>query len=102
VSARVALCRELDIPNVGVPRAFPFSTSDGTLPAARRRNHRPEGLHLQRERQRALVLMDTPLIPGLNVRVINEMTSESAECFVTSLREKAGKAIRGIGFFNPN
>src|SRR2546430_12954243 len=36
----------------------------------------------------ALVLMDTPLIPGQNVRVINEMTSESADCFVTSLREK--------------
>jgi len=67
---------------------FPSDTSDGTLSAARRRNHRPEGLHLQRERQRALVLMDTPLIPGQNVRVINEMTSESAECFVTSLREK--------------
>jgi len=50
----------------------------------------------------ALVLMDTPLIPGQNVRVINEMTSESAECFVTSLREKRERRFVGIGFFNPN
>ncbi len=53
----------------------------------------------------ALVLMDimdTPLIPGQNVRVINEMTSESADCFVTSLREKRERRFVGIAFFNPN
>ncbi|PYU75824.1 MAG: hypothetical protein DMG49_02420 [Acidobacteria bacterium] len=50
----------------------------------------------------ALVLMDTPLIPGQNVRVINQMTSESAECFVTSLREKRERRFVGIGFANPN
>src|SRR5260370_7781778 len=50
----------------------------------------------------ALVLMDTPLIPGQNVRVINEMTSESTECFVTSLREKRERRFVGIGFANPN
>src|SRR5690242_1601298 len=36
----------------------------------------------------ALLLMDTPLIPGQSVRIFNEMTAESAECHVTSLREK--------------
>ena len=50
----------------------------------------------------ALVLMDTPLIPGQKVRVINQMTSESAECFVTSLREKRERRFVGIGFANPN
>jgi len=50
----------------------------------------------------ALVLIDTPLIPGQNVRVINEMTSESADCFVTSLREKRERRFVGIAFFNPN
>jgi hypothetical protein len=50
----------------------------------------------------ALLLMDTPLIPGHNVRIINEMTSESAECFVTSLREKRDRRFVGIGFATPN
>jgi len=50
----------------------------------------------------ALLLMDTPLFPGQSVRVINEMTSESAECFVTSLREKRERRFVGIGFSNPN
>src|ERR1700674_1847986 len=49
----------------------------------------------------ALVLMDTPLIPGQNIRVINEMTSESTECFVTSLREKRERRFVGIGLTNP-
>src|ERR1700674_388745 len=43
--------------------SFPSDTSDGTVPAARRRNHRPEGLHLQRERQRGLGAYGYPLDP---------------------------------------
>src|SRR5260370_25318887 len=31
---------------------FPSDPFDDSLSAARRRNHRPQGLHLQRERQR--------------------------------------------------
>jgi hypothetical protein len=50
----------------------------------------------------ALVLMDTPLMPGQTVRIINDMTSESAECFVTSLREKCDRRFVGLGFANPN
>ena len=50
----------------------------------------------------ALVLMDSPLIPGQHVRVINEMTSESADCFVTSLREKRERRFVGIAFFKSN
>jgi len=50
----------------------------------------------------ALLLMDTPLILGQNVRIINQTTSESAECFVTSLREKRERRFVGIGFVNPN
>jgi hypothetical protein len=46
----------------------------------------------------ALLLMDTPLIPGQTVRVFNEMTSQSAECYVTSLREKRERRFVGIGF----
>lgn len=50
----------------------------------------------------ALLLMDTPLIPGQKVRVINDMTSESVECFVTSLREKRERRFVGIGFAPAN
>jgi len=50
----------------------------------------------------ALLLMDTPLIPGQNVRVFNEMTSESAECHVTSLREKLEHRFVGVSFISPN
>ncbi len=46
----------------------------------------------------ALLLMDTPLIPGQNVQVINEMTSELVECYVTYLREKRERRFVGIGF----
>jgi hypothetical protein len=50
----------------------------------------------------ALLLMDTPLIPGQNVRVFNEMTAESTDCFVTSLREQRDRRFVGISFANPN
>ena len=50
----------------------------------------------------ALLLMDTPLIPGQNVRIFNEMTAESAECSVTSLREKRERRFVGITFTSPN
>jgi hypothetical protein len=50
----------------------------------------------------ALLLMDTPLIPGQNVRVINDMTSEWAECHVTSLREKRERRFVGVTFLSPN
>ncbi len=50
----------------------------------------------------ALLLMDTPLIPGQNVRVFNEMTSESIDCYVTYLREKRDRRFVGIGFATPN
>jgi hypothetical protein len=49
----------------------------------------------------ALLLMDTPLFPGQTVRVFNEMTSESTECYVTSLREKRDRRFVGIGFASP-
>jgi hypothetical protein len=49
----------------------------------------------------ALLLMDTPLIPGQMVRVFNEMTEESADCYVTSLREKRERRFVGIGFVSP-
>jgi PilZ domain len=50
----------------------------------------------------ALLLMDTPLLPGQNVRIVNEMTSEMAECHVTSLREKRDRRFVGISFISPN
>jgi hypothetical protein len=50
----------------------------------------------------ALLLMDTPLIPGQNIRIFNEMTAESAECQVTSLREKRERRFVGITFSSPN
>ena len=50
----------------------------------------------------ALLLMDTPLIPGQSVRVFNEMTCETVECQVTSLREKREHRFVGISFIKPN
>src|SRR5205807_10010897 len=50
----------------------------------------------------ALLLMDTPLIPGQSIRIFNEMTAESAECHVTSLREKRERRFVGITFASPN
>lgn len=50
----------------------------------------------------ALLLMDTPLLPGQNIRVFNEMTAESVDCHVTSLREKHDRRFVGITFAAPN
>src|SRR6267378_2620282 len=50
----------------------------------------------------ALVLMDTPLIPGQTVKVFNEHTANSVDCVVTSLREKRERRFVGIAFVNPN
>ena len=50
----------------------------------------------------ALLLMDTPLLPGQSVRIMNEMTAETAECHVTSLREKRERRFVGISFNSAN
>ena len=39
--------------------------------------------------------------PGQTVRVFNQMTSESVECFVTSVREKQDRRFIGVGFAAP-
>jgi hypothetical protein len=49
----------------------------------------------------ALIVMDAPLLPGQTVRVFNEMTEESVECFVTSVREKHERRMVGVGFAQP-
>jgi hypothetical protein len=49
----------------------------------------------------ALIMMDAPLLPGQTVRVFNEMTLESVECFVTSVREKQDRRFIGVGFVTP-
>ena len=49
----------------------------------------------------ALIVMDAPLLPGQTVKLINEMTSESVECFVTSVREKHERRLVGVGFATP-
>jgi hypothetical protein len=49
----------------------------------------------------ALIVMDEPLLPGQTVRLFNEMTSESVECFVTSVREKQDRRFIGVGFATP-
>jgi hypothetical protein len=50
----------------------------------------------------ALLLMDTPLIPGQSVQLINNMTSETADCHVTSLRERRDRRFVGITFAAPH
>jgi hypothetical protein len=46
----------------------------------------------------ALLVMDTPLIPGQRVRLINNRTAEVVDCHVTSLREKGARSFVGITF----
>jgi len=46
--------------------------------------------------------MDTPLIHGQNVRLINDITSEAVGCRVTSLREKGDRRLVGVTFTVPN
>jgi hypothetical protein len=49
----------------------------------------------------ALIVMDVPLLPGQTVKIFNEMTSESVDCFVTSVREKDERRFVGVGFTTP-
>ncbi len=49
----------------------------------------------------ALIVMDAPLLPGQMVRVFNEMTSDSVECLVTSVREKQERRFIGVSFASP-
>lgn len=49
----------------------------------------------------ALIVMDAPLLPGQTVRVFNDMTNDSVECFVTSVREKHERRFIGLGFSQP-
>jgi hypothetical protein len=49
----------------------------------------------------ALIVMDAPLVPGQTVRVFNDMTNESVECFVTGVREKQERRFIGVGFAAP-
>lgn len=49
----------------------------------------------------ALIVMDAPLLTGQTVLVFNEMTNESVECFVTSVREKQERRFVGVGFSTP-
>jgi hypothetical protein len=50
----------------------------------------------------ALLLMDTPLLAGQKIRIINDTTSETADCYVTSMREKRERRFVGVGFAAPN
>lgn len=49
----------------------------------------------------ALVMMDVPLVPGQRVHVVNELTSEIAECTVTTVRDKRECRFIGMGFLAP-
>lgn len=51
----------------------------------------------------AMVIMEESLMPGQAVRVYNEMTSDSVDCYVTSVRQKRGAQERyiGVGFSVP-
>lgn len=51
----------------------------------------------------ALMVMEESLMPGQAVRVYNEMTSDSVDCYVTSVRQKRGELERhiGVGFSVP-
>jgi hypothetical protein len=49
----------------------------------------------------ALLIMDAPLIPSQCIRLINDMTGEAADGYVTSLREKRDRRFVGVTFTAP-
>ena len=49
----------------------------------------------------ALIVMDAPVMPGQMIRVFNDMTNDSVECFVTGVREKQDRRFVGVGFAAP-
>ncbi len=49
----------------------------------------------------ALVVTAERLVPGQSVLLYNEMTNESAECFVTSVRGTRQVQFIGVGFSAP-
>ena len=50
----------------------------------------------------ALMLLDAPVKPGQTIHLFNDVTSESIQCYVTSVREKRDRRYIGIGFSCPN
>ncbi len=50
----------------------------------------------------ALLHLDTPLIPGQSVHLINDLNSAAVDCQVTSLRERKDRRFVGITFKAPN
>ena len=49
----------------------------------------------------ALMLLNAPVKPGQAIRLYNDVTSESVECYVTSVRDKRERRFVGIGFATP-
>jgi hypothetical protein len=49
----------------------------------------------------ALIVMEAPLLSGQLVRLINEMTSEFVDCYVTSVRDRHEARYIGVGFILP-
>src|SRR2546428_730122 len=50
----------------------------------------------------ALMLLDAPVKPGQTIHLFNDVTSESVQCYVTSVRERRDRRYVGIGFSSPD
>ena len=50
----------------------------------------------------ALMLLDAPVKPGQTIHLFNDVTSESVQCYVTSVRERRDRRYVGIGFSCPD
>ena len=49
----------------------------------------------------AMLLLDATLKPGQSIHLFNDVTSESAQCYVTSVRERRDRRYVGVGFSTP-
>jgi hypothetical protein len=49
----------------------------------------------------ALILLDVPVTPGQPLILVNEMTSETVQCYVTSVRQKRDRRFVGVSFAIP-
>lgn len=49
----------------------------------------------------ALLLLDAALKPGQTIHLFNDVTSESVQCYVTSVRDRRERRFVGIGFSCP-
>ena len=77
-----------------IPLIVQFHTADGELKQLK-------GFTQTLSAHGALMLLDAAVKPGQTIHLFNDVTSESVQCHVTSIREKRDRRFVGVGFSCP-